>query len=190
MLLIYISIERIVTTLRPMKKLLFRSEKRQITYVLAIICFNMIYYTPFIQTKIANTNHTKECVFEDINKEIILKVMDFLNRVAMPCILLIMLTLLLLYLSVKFKSKKVLRSSFVTAILLNCSYLFLTLPLTIFLTFDISSTNVYIALILFYSNYGLGFYIIYFSNARFRDELFKSKTNNIRRIDNSIMTYL
>jgi len=97
-----------------------------------------------------------------------------------PWFLLLITTIVLIF---KLKCKYFF-SLTMTCILLNLSHLALSLPLTLVLNSDLkfSVNNVYLSFILYNSNFGIDFYIIFFFNLKFRHELLLSNSQSNEQI--------
>ena len=157
MLLVYISMERFISIKYPAKRFILRTNKNQFLYLLLVILFNLIYYMPYtfsFEFRLVNQVHNSrnktvyECDFVNAKREKILTLMDLINRVIVPC-LLITLTTIMVIVSI-FKSRNRVFKNYtsaenrnykrdvrlaVTSICLNIFYIVLTLPLPILLIF-------------------------------------------------------
>lgn len=197
MLLVYLAIERYVSIRYPAKRLVLRRGRSQFYYLLLVVVFNTVFYLPFIFS--FNLRHTSadsvECDFFDSKHEFILSVMDLVSRVLVPCILITMSTCLLLHCI--FRSRHRVLKSFsiaenrtlkkdiklaVTSICLNIIYVFLIVPLPMFLVMSgggSSDFSFHFFFFLFYLSFCVNFYVIFVSNSLFRDQfldMFRKKT--------------
>ena len=192
MLVAYISIERLMTLKNPFQPLLLRKKSFQLIYLVAILAFNaLIYLVVIVDVSLdqADSNKTvlaRRCRFKTNQIAIAIKFIDLINRVAVPFLLMIFSTALLIYLI--FQSKNYLvtivlaktrrrnrqvRFS-VIAVLLNLVYLSFCLPLSIWMLTDNERNREYRYFIyLIYCFYGLEFYLIFITNFLFRSEVVK-----------------
>jgi hypothetical protein len=227
MLLVYISIERFLSLQDLTQDYRLRSSKNQISYLIIIILFNCIYYSPclyffeiIIKDEKANNNNNynetlviiNDTMYQDTNEyhiaciivddlfSSLIPIMDLINRVMLPSILMIFSSSLLSYELIKINKfqlhfrnntttttsnrEKSLIKLAISSILLNLFYVSLILPISIMLVFggDFTSDLVlFFNFILFCLSYALNFYILFFINSLFRDEffaLFYCRTNS------------
>jgi len=180
MILLYMSLERLISIVKPQKSYILRQNTNQFFYFIFLISFNLLYYSPFISLDMKYRNDTADYESNDSKKEIVFKSMDILNRICFPWFLLLITTIVLIF---KLKCKYFF-SLTMTCILLNLSHLALSLPLTLVLNSDLkfSVNNVYLSFILYNSNFGIDFYIIFFFNLKFRHELLLSNSQSNEQI--------
>jgi hypothetical protein len=215
MLLVYISIERFLSLQDLTQDYRLRSSKNQITYLIIIILFNCIYYSPCLyffeiiikDEKANNNNETlilNDTMYQDTNEyhiaciivddlfSSLIPIMDLINRVLLPSILMFFSSCLLSYELIKInkfqlhfrntttttstsnRDKSLIKLA-ISSILLNLFYVSLILPISIMLVFggDFTSDLVlFFNFILFCLSYALNFYILFFINSLFRDEFF------------------
>lgn len=206
MVLVYISVERFVTTKYPIKTKILRDHKNQLCYFCLVIAFNLIYYIPipFFFSIIKDENDTiipiDGCDFIDLNNKIIMSYMDLVNRAIVPFTLMILCTALLVYSIWKSRQRVYLACSLpnenrrikkdaklaLTLIFIDLVYIIFNLPYsaTIFLS-DYNLNFFYIfSYFLFYASFAVNFYILLLSNSLFRNEFlhllwFKTQTTPI-----------
>ena len=168
MLLIYILLERVVSLICPIKRRILQKEKTQKMYLSVLIAFNFVYFSPYLY--LSTVNETKNCQLNDPNLDHILNLMEILNRAIVPSLLISIMNSIVIWKSIT-KPRKTSMTT-VTCILLGLFYLLLTLPLTLMLSLDsaahFSDNAFHLAMFLFYSSYGVDFYVICVFNSRFR----------------------
>ena len=192
-LLSYISVERYISIRYPKWKLILRNKTNQWIYFIVIVALNFAYYSEIIFLNafqiINNSNDSSsQCVFNNIESQAIISYMDLANRVIIPFILMVISSIMLIEsirkarLSISGcgrrqyrRLKKDIRFA-ITSILLNCIYLVLSLPISIYIfTPDYFNNIIYLFLFyVYYSSYALNFYLIIFSNYLVRKEFLKS----------------
>jgi len=202
MLLVYISVERYISIRYPYKKFTLRKKRYQFYYLICVIIFNFVYYSPYLFSfQFWNTEKNEtllyECNFVSLERQKILSLMDLLNRVCLPSFLVTITTHMLLFTIFKsrnrvFKSlrenrhfKRDVRFAF-TSIILNIFYVILTFPLPILLIWgkNFSDFTFHLSFLMFYSSYNINFCILIASNSLFRNEflnMFFNKKNNYRK---------
>ncbi len=212
MLLVYIAMERYVSIKYPARRLFLRKTQNQFKYLLIVIAYNMLFYFPLLfafEIRSTYTTGSTECHFVDSLHELILSLMDLINRVLVPCVLITLSTCMLLHCIFKSRHrvlknytiaenrnfKKDIKLTF-TSVCLNVIYVLLVVPLPIFLLVNgakesktVSDACFYIFFILFYVSFGVNFYVILVSNSLFRSQfinLFKlqSPNNKLVKIQN------
>lgn len=198
-LLVYVSIERLVSISPYFHGFYYLKKKSyQIVYMVLILVFNLIFYSPvlFIIKLISNddkitsndsnsTNFT--CDFIDLNKKTKFAFMDLANSTVVPALLMFLSTICIIYSIFKsstrlFKagvaqSRRRLHKDIkfaITSIFLNIVFITLNLPICIIYldtnSFDTNSLKYVVSLILFYLTYSVNFYLFVFVNSMFRDE--------------------
>jgi hypothetical protein len=177
---------------------MLRKSTIQLFYLIVTVAFNCIYYLPCViyfeiimkndynssnETQNQNLTYETKCLIVDENLEIILPIMDLLNRVIIPCILMLTASFFLIRSVHKLKLENVYQADehsrrevklTITSICLNLIYVFLTLPLPVVLLFGnyvhefVLFSNFY----LFCLSYSLNFYVLLLMNSLFRAEFF------------------
>lgn len=191
MLLVYISVDRLIAIKYPEHKFLLRSNKNQITYLFLIILFNFIYYFPFtlLLNLFPDKNPNQEnviCSIKDDHTDFILLIMDLINRICVPFILMTVSSILLVI--TIFKSRARVFKNYlsrenrlfkrdiklaITSLSLNIIYMLLNLPITIAEFSELENSLVYnLNLYLFYLSYSINFFNISCSNSIIRNEVF------------------
>lgn len=199
MLLVYISIERYVSLQDLTKRFVLRSQKVQLIYILIIIGYNSIYYSPclayfeIIDVNKQVENRTNSSDYDEIELkchvldpllESVLPIMDLANRVIIPCFMMTLSSSLLIYsvhksrfevfaLHERGSQSREIKFA-ITSISLNMFYVLLTLPLPVVLVFGnyISDLILFINFYLFCLSYALNFYILFLLNSLFRHEFY------------------
>ena len=192
MLLVYISFERFVSVTYPTKRLLLRKQSYQHFYFLIVLGYNSVVYL-FLLFSVdvrweAFPNATNQtdgfmyCGFKDLHNVNALDYIDFLNRLALPFLLMLFCTtqliMRLFQQRLKFKSRRArsvirdVRFS-LSCIMLNTVYLLLNLPFSIYVLLPYEMVNVTVSSFfqyLLHLNFGLEFFIIVLSNSLVRAE--------------------
>lgn len=192
MLLVYLSIDRLISIKYPSKKFFFRKYKTQLVYFLLIVAFNLIFYIPIIfyvkihESPIENSTEIYYfCNFlDDLETQTIILLVDLIVRIVIPFLLMILCSILLIVTIVKSRAKvltnnvqliKVLKRDFkfgITSICLNSVYMIFNIP--VILVFSVNEfftqINYEFTLYIFYIPYGVNFYLLVLSNAIFRNE--------------------
>ncbi len=111
-LIVYISVERFVAFKYPSRKSIMRSKLNQLIYLTLIIVYNwLLYSTTAIFAEISSDNSTnqtgyiKQCAFSNPEIGMILNLIDTVNRVILPFILMIVFTFLLIFTIVKSRQR-------------------------------------------------------------------------------------
>ena len=167
-LLSYISVERYISIRYSKWKLILRNITNQWIFFIIIVTFNFVYYSEVIflsgfqSTNNSNTS-SSQCVFNSIEAQAIISYMDLAHRVIIPFILMVISSILLIESIRKVRLpisgsrrqdrrlKKDIRFA-ITSILLDCIYLVLSLPISIYI-FTPDYFNSIIYLFLFYVYY-------------------------------------
>lgn len=202
MLLVYISVEKLVSIKNAKRKNILRSTNVQLVYFLLVSLFSLLYYLPVAflydiatysviltnstgNTTINTSTTVTMCSFIDLRSQTIVSIMDLVNRVLLPFILMSLFTFLLVL--TVFKSRKRSLANYtsrqnktflrdirllITSILLNIIYLVFHLPLSIYVFFPDYFSDLYYMLdiYLLYACYSINFYLIFVSNSLFRGE--------------------
>ena len=208
MLLVYISVERIVSISYMSKRHILRRPRYQLIYFVTLVLFNLLFsvYVLFNYNIIyqhsnngtSSMNESKVCYLIDSNNMRIFKYMDLVNRVIIPFLLMLVCTLILVYKifdsrrkfrknqrtngSKKNFNKDILLS--VTCVLLNVFYLLLSLPYSLYVLFTknifADLTTLFLMEYLVFFGFSLDFYLIFASNSLVRSEFFKLKFTNLK----------
>ena len=191
-ILIYISVEKLVSIKWPAKRFLLRNRTNQLFYLLVIIAYNSLYYLPvvyFFEIKHPQPNASNqsgsECDFKFLSYQKIVNFMDMVNRVLVPFFFMFFLTLFLLISIIRLrvrvaqifldKNTKSLRrdiKSTTSLIFLNVVYASLSLPLSVATNFSFSDFYFVLTFYCLYIIYSINFYLIIFSNSLFRKEFY------------------
>lgn len=188
MLLVYISLERLISIKYPHKRFILRKPNNQFIYLICIFVFNMVYYSPFLfyfnfSIQKSSSNRS-ECNFADSKSIRTFSYMDLTNRVLMPCLLTTFTSILLILTIFKTRNRAfrhiiIDNRSFkkdakftITSICINLFYIVLTLPLPIYNIFSdyFSEFAFSFAFYLFCLTYSINFYIFLLFNSLFRKE--------------------
>jgi hypothetical protein len=181
MILIFISLQRYFEIKYPNKQLLLTNNRVQLTYLISIIIFNLIFYLPFpilvqkFQIK-DEQNQIIICSFISSGLVTFLTYMDLVNRVICPFILMIILIILLIK-PLLFNNNNNNNNNnnenhnlIITSIFLNIYNIFLTLPILLNSFFSINEFSFSFTLYVFYVSYAVNFYIILATNSSIRNE--------------------
>lgn len=193
MLLVYISVERLISIKYSHKRFILRRPINQFFYLISVIFFNMIYYSPFLfhfNLDIYKTSSNRsDCDFADFKSIRMFSLMDLTNRVLTPCLLTTVTTVLLILTIFRIRkkanrhvivdsrscnnTKKDVKFT-ITSICINLFYIFLTLPLPIYNIFSdyFSDFAFSFAFYLFSLTYSINFYVFLLFNSLFRKEFF------------------
>ncbi len=179
----------------PAKRFFLRNRINQMFYLLIVLAYNSLLYLPISYFRILvtsadetnNTNSTSAtCVFKDNDSMEIMNILDAINRVVAPLLIMIVSSLILFIsimrlqarISENFKSKnsKNFRRQIrflVSLIFLNFAYIIFSLPLAIIEIYDNSSNYFIFSLYGWFASYACNFYIVLASNSLFRKEFLK-----------------
>ena len=199
MLVVYISVEKLISIKYPAKRFMLRKKDKQLLYLLIIIAFNFILFSPvpfFLENKISFSNTTNRtthvCSFKDNFAQILIQSLFLVNKIV-PFLLMSTCSILLIisvfrlrqrieqnflsssksHLNESKRFKKDIRLAF-TSILMNVIYLILNIPVAVVLITPSLSSDyfwVFSLIYLFYFSFSLNFYLILFSNNLTRKEL-------------------
>jgi len=181
--------------IRPNQYLFMKKKKLQIVICSVIFLYNTIYYIPqaiYKEYQIqANLSNSSEIVYKCIglNEEKIVDWMDLFNSTIIPFILMIIFTSITVKRLFKSRSKASIEVNgkiknrdvkfALTSISLNIFFFIFNLPVCIFHVVthyivledaDFSLLNI-IILFCFYLNFGIVFYVNFFTNPLFKNEL-------------------
>lgn len=187
MLLVYISIERLISIKYPASKVL-REVKTQLIFLSVVIAYNLIFYIPipiFHNIIVDYKANTTRCDF--ISNEELFWIIDMANLIIIPFLLMIFFSIALIYLTFKLRNrimktfltkdyktyKKDIKLS-VTCLSLNIFYLVLNLPFGVLnFTSKFEDNLSLFTIYLFYTSYSVSFYVILISNTLIRKQTFK-----------------
>lgn len=197
MILVFISVDRLVSIKYPLKIDFFRKTKTTLGFFILINVYNLLYYLPIafyydVQSYIPlNANKSSNetqlayfCNFIDEKSQLILGWMDLTNRVLVPFKLMIILSSILVFYIFKTRRHANLGSNIeqkhfhrdlkfsITCITLNLIYVAFNLPISITVLYP--DYYLYLSypanLFLFYASYAVNFYVLYLSNSQIRRE--------------------
>ena len=197
MLLVYIYLERLLSLKYPVESNFLRKQKSQKIYLAVILLINLIIYiqVPFTYDLIASKN-ISTCEFIDSKSREISSFINFFNKILIPFSLMIIITAILLYTTIKSRSNvsalhslKEIRIfkkdvNLVKVTILKClMIIFSNLPVLI-VYFFYKETDFLSALFIsfFYICNALNFYILWIFNALFRKEFFFLFDKNQNRV--------
>ena len=194
-ILVVVSFDRMLNIIRPNQYLFMKKKKLQIVICSVIFLYNTIYYIPqaiYKEYQIqANLSNSSEIVYKCIglNEEKIVDWMDLFNSTIIPFILMIIFTSITVKRLFKSRSKASIEVNgkiknrdvkfALTSISLNIFFFIFNLPVCIFHVVthyivledaDFSLLNI-IILFCFYLNFGIVFYVNFFTNPLFKNEL-------------------
>lgn len=198
MLLVFISIERYVSLQDLSKKFILRDPKNQFIYLMIIIIYNSLYFSPcLIYFEVLNINYNYSgsnitwidfdselrCQIVDTKLKVIMPIMDLINRVIVPCLLMTSASILLVITVHKSRAAifqnvhgSVMREAkfALSSIGLNVLYVTLTLPLPAVLLLGnyVSDIILFFNFYLFCVSYSINFYILFVLNTLFRKEFY------------------
>lgn len=213
MMLVYISVDRIVSIRFPAKRHILRSKRNQIAYIFVLVLFNMVYFIPvpffyevqvysdFLATRqIYNQTNNYNffnpafmlvCEPNSRNSHIMLSSMVFINRTLISSVILIITTISLVISIFKIRERirnnKTLKKDIkfsITAVFLNVFYLMLVCP--IFFLFLKEDYYPYINLIIFFSYLLFLSYGINFYIFYFTNSLFRREFYNMIKRQNNV----
>ena len=194
MLLIYISLERLVAIKYPTKRFILKKKKNILIFCFLVTVFNMFFYVEAmfyfnIETKnatsLSNETYSFEtCIIRDAHQVHTLAYMYLVESTLVPYVLMVICTSVLCYIIFKsritlgtVKNKRRDLKYTVTSISLNMVFIILTLPISL-TNFSITSSNLMPNLVfiftdyLFFSSYGVNFYLLLIFNSTVRREFF------------------
>ena len=200
MLLVYISVEKLISIKFTRKRHFLRSHNTQLVYFISVTAFSCLFYLPVaffydiatytVSFDNNSTNSTKNttvtmCSFVDLSSQTIVSIMDLVNRVLVPFFLMTTFTILLLQTIFKSRNRslanyktrqnKLFKRDIkfaISSIILNVIYLIFHLPLSIYVFFPDYFSDLYYMfdIYLLYACYSINFYLIFVSNSLFRRE--------------------
>jgi len=191
-LIVYISLERCISLIKPAQRLFLRKNKNQLIWCILVTFACMLYYLPaglYFKTIFFSDNGeiTTTCDFADRNAQMLISYMDLIIRAVVPFFLMIICSVTLIY--SLFKSRLRVVENFlaeenqtfyrelrlaVSSISLNLIYIITQLPLSIimFQTDYFSDLYYELSFYIFYFSYAINFYIILATNSLFRSRFF------------------
>ena len=195
MLLVYISLERIISIKRPIYSSFFNRKLHQRIYLTAVIAFNSVYYLPILffsgMIKVdskSNSSNTTECNFlNDFSREIV-STIDFVNNL-IPFILMLTFTVILIISIHRMRTRilqtfrrqtnKVLRKNIqliVALVSINLFYLISILPFNIFNLINDKNYDLivyFFATYLYAITYVCNFYLLLVASKNFRYQILR-----------------
>lgn len=196
MLLVYLSFDRFIVIKYPHKSIYMRKRINQLKFLIVVIFFNLFYYSPVLYYYDLNrvnrtSNETLFCGFANPRGQLIISLMDLLNRVLVPSALMFLSSNLIVCLIYKLRTRIIANfkptevNNFnrdirlaVSSILMNLIFIVFNLPISITLFLPFEANSFLITFYLYYLSYAVNFYIILHTNQVYRHEalvLFKLK---------------
>jgi hypothetical protein len=200
--LIYISFERFITTKYFAKRFLFKRKKYQIIFLILLFVFNILYHVNiFFSFDILAIDNSTICFFNNDENQIIIANMDLANFFLLPFFLMLLFSILLI--ATILKSRRTMNSNntarenrhhrkdiklSISLLFMNLLFFLLNLPIVTdqFLPFD--SDKYTIVNYIYYSSYGVNFYILLGTNSLFRKEFYSLFYKKKRRIRHNLET--
>ena len=188
-LLVYISLEKLISIGLPQKRFILRDKSSQNTYIIGLVLFCFVYYLAqpfcFDLINIGGTNETKIiCHFANNDLSKLSALMDTIHRVILPFTFMGIFSILLIIIIFRSRSrvsnsvnaskrlKRDIRFA-ISSLSMNLLFVVLNLPLSVLnLLTGQSLTSIYLTVYLFYLSYGINFYVILITNSIFRNEVF------------------
>jgi hypothetical protein len=181
-LLIYISIEKLISIKYPSETFFLRKKETQLIYFIGILAFNFVYYLPVVYVfKLDYQNETNltiiiNCEVTDFNFFTIINFMDIINRLAVPIVVMAVNTYFMVNSIHRLRQRvsdhfnldnhnnfreKI--NILFSLIFLNISYIILELPLPIISFVILLEGDLYFSfLYLGYLGYAINIFIIFF----------------------------
>ena len=191
MLLVYISLERVISIKRPIYNSFFNLKLHQRIFLTAVIAVNSVYFLPILfsrsilqgDNKSNSTNKTK-CVFSN-GTRLTVTIIDMVNNL-IPFILMLIFTVVLIIAihrmrtrmlqTFKIQTNKILRKNIqliVALVSMNLSYIILILLTNIRSFLDLKGYKYNFFLYLYYISYACNFYLLLATNGYFRNEFLR-----------------
>jgi hypothetical protein len=186
--LVYISAEKFISIAAPTKRHMFIKRKNQIIFFVCLCIFNFIYHinVPF-SFDLLNIENSTICFFTNEENHIIIPIMDLVNCVLAPFLL--MMTFSSLLIGAIFKSRRIIHLNdsekkkkrlkrdikfSISSLSMNLLFVILNMPIEIEIFFSYYDNNdLYVIFnYLYFFSYAVNFYIILFTNSQFRKEFF------------------
>ena len=197
--LVYISVEKFISIAYPNKRLILKKKNIQIYYFVSLCVFNIFYHlnVPISYDTVTISNTTTICFFNNDENQLTVTLMDLIDFILIPFILMIIFSTLLIITIFKSRSKvnnslkenKRLKKDIkfsISLLSMNLLFILLNLPdeIDLFLPFN---NEIYSPLAqLCNLSFAINFYLILFTNSLFRKEFislfFKKKDENQQRI--------
>ena len=176
-IIFYIAFDRFLSISMPNRFLFRKKSKFQYTLCMITLFYNMVFYIPLLfttESKLNQTN-TNRIVYDCRNQSQLVNSIDIINATVLPFILMLISNILSVRTIFKSRQKgnystKIKKKDTrfaITSISLNISFLFLNIPLSIYLTLEnvfnlqYYSLTFIILTFLFYSNYGSLFHVLF-----------------------------
>ena len=200
-LIVYLSVDRLVTIRYFSRKNPFKNKTVQLSYVFTLLTFNFFYYLPiafYYDNLVSNqtSNETLICAFTSSKAQLVLSTLDAINMLLAPFTVMLICSILLIV-AVVMSSKRVItnythrenkrfyqdiRFAF-TTVSLNLVFFALNLPLVlaVYLMTEYKSTLFHVCNYMFYASYAADFFVFFISNSQFRQAFlarFSSKSEN------------
>ena len=193
-LLVYISIERLISIKYTKWKSFLRNRLNQLIYfILVLFCAFVVYIPIFFYSEIfqelknsTNNSYNLVCTFNSIEGQLVISITDLIIRVVLPFFLMLISSIVLIV-SI-FSARKLVKTPkrartlkrdvrfSITSILLNCIYLLFCLPVSIYIFIPFYYQNIILYTFLmyfYYTTYAVNFYLMFFSNRIIRKEFFR-----------------
>lgn len=190
MLLVYISVDKLITIKYPTRRKYLKNKKYQLIFVFFVSFFNFIYYVPsIIGIDLVNYNGSNTCTYISYDFQNIISFMDLFNRAILPFILMTTFSIALILVVIQSRrrvlangsisEKKTFRKDVkfsISSITFNIFFLIGNLPVSLLLFFPDFINYLFMYTIvfwLFYLCYAVNFYILFITNSIFRQETIK-----------------
>ena len=197
--LVYISVEKFISIAYPNKRLILKKKNIQIYYFVSLCVFNIFYHLNVLISydTVTISNTTTICFFNNDENQLTVTLMDLIDFILIPFILMIIFSTLLIITIFKSRSKvnnslkenKRLKKDIkfsISLLSMNLLFILLNLPdeIDLFLPFN---NEIYSPLAqLCNLSFAINFYLILFTNSLFRKEFislfFNKKAKNQQRI--------
>ncbi len=202
--LVYISFERFIVIKYYARRFVYKKRKIQIIFLILLVVFNILYHINiFFSFDIVNIDNSTICYINDNQNQIIVANMVLVNYFLLPFFLMLLFSILLIATILKSRStmnsnnaarenrhrRKDIKLS-ISLLFLNLLFFLLNLPIVTdqFLPFD--SDKYTIVNYIYYSSYGVNFYILLGTNSLFRRQFYSLFYKKKRRIQNNLETTL
>ena len=198
-LLVVISLDRMLSIIRPNKFLFLKKKQTQATICFLTLAYNLIFYIPLIVYKDyqaqenSNSSNSTEIIYKCVNLEEqnIVNWLDLLNSTLLPFLIMAISTSITVTKLFKSRSKTTAEAKpntklkqrdtkfAITSVGLNLFFFIFNLPVCVFMVLasfiffdDVDSKLIFCAvLITYYLNFGVVFYVNILTNSIFRNEL-------------------
>ena len=208
MLLIYISVERLISIKYPARQFFLKKNKNILIFCFLVTIFNMLFYVEAIYffnietlflntTALSNqTNSFETCTIRDAHHVHILSYIYLVESTLVPYVLMIICTSFMCYvifssrftLNIHHSMRRDLKYT-VTSISLNMVFIMLTLPISLanFSTNLIPNLVFVFTDYLFFSSYGVNFYLLLVFNSVVRKEFLSMFQLKSMRVSHAII---